>query len=42
LRSTKRTKDRRVIKIIVADDHEIVRKGIVSLLSLNSDFEVVG
>ncbi len=30
------------ITILVADDHMIVRRGIVSLLSLNSDVEVVG
>ncbi len=29
------------ITILVADDHTIVRSGIVSLLSLNPDFEVV-
>jgi two-component system, NarL family, response regulator NreC len=32
----------RKIKIIVADDHTIVRRGLVSLLSLNKDFEVIG
>lgn len=30
------------ISVLVADDHTIVRSGIVSLLSLNQDFEVVG
>ncbi|MER3522551.1 MAG: DNA-binding response regulator [Ignavibacteria bacterium] len=30
------------ISILVADDHTIVRSGIVSLLSLNQEFEVVG
>ena len=34
--------DKRKITILVADDHMIVRRGIVSLLSLNHDFEVVG
>jgi len=34
--------DKKKIRIIVADDHVIVRRGIVSLLSLNQDFEVVG
>jgi DNA-binding NarL/FixJ family response regulator len=34
--------DKKKIRIIVADDHVIVRRGIVSLLSLNKDFEVVG
>jgi two-component system, NarL family, response regulator NreC len=34
--------DKKKIRIIVADDHVIVRKGIVSLISLNPDFEVVG
>src|ERR1700690_735719 len=34
--------DKKKIRIIVADDHVIVRRGIVSLISLNSDFEVVG
>ena len=34
--------DKRTIEVIVADDHVIVRRGIVSLLSLNSDFKVVG
>ncbi|MCX6139011.1 MAG: response regulator transcription factor [Ignavibacteriales bacterium] len=30
------------ITVIVADDHMIVRRGIVSLLSLNNEIEVVG
>lgn len=30
------------IRIVVADDHTIVRSGVISLLSLNTDFEVVG
>lgn len=30
------------IRILVADDHTIVRSGVISLLSLNPDFEVVG
>jgi two-component system, NarL family, response regulator NreC len=34
--------DKQRIRVIVADDHVIVRRGIVSLLSLNKDFEVVG
>ena len=33
---------RKKIRIVVADDHVIVRRGIVSLLSLNEEFEVVG
>ncbi|MCX7984311.1 MAG: response regulator transcription factor [Bacteroidetes bacterium] len=35
-------KSRRPIKILVVDDHLIVRRGIISLLSLNKEFEVVG
>ncbi|HTY09814.1 MAG TPA: response regulator transcription factor [Bacteroidota bacterium] len=34
--------DKKKIRIVVADDHVIVRRGIVSLISLNPDFEVVG
>ena len=34
--------DKKKIRILVADDHTIVRRGIVSLLSLNPEFEVVG
>ena len=34
--------DKKKIRVIVADDHVIVRRGIVSLISLNPDFEVVG
>jgi DNA-binding NarL/FixJ family response regulator len=34
--------DKKRIRVIVADDHVIVRRGIVSLLSLVKDFEVVG
>ena len=34
--------EKKKIRIIVADDHVIVRRGIVSLISLNPDFEVVG
>ena len=30
------------LKILIADDHTIVRMGIVSLLKMNDDFEVVG
>lgn len=30
------------IRIVIADDHTIVRSGVISLLSLNPDFEVVG
>ena len=30
------------LKILIADDHTIVRMGIVSLLQMNDDFEVVG
>jgi two-component system, NarL family, response regulator NreC len=36
------TKPKRTIKVLVADDHMIVRRGLVSLLSLNKDFEVIG
>jgi DNA-binding NarL/FixJ family response regulator len=32
----------RKIRILVADDHAIVRRGLVSLLSLNKSFEVIG
>lgn len=34
--------DKRKIRVLVADDHMIVRRGIVSLLSLNDEIEVVG
>ena len=30
------------IRILVADDHKLVREGIVAMLSLRKDFEVVG
>ncbi len=30
------------IKVLIADDHTIVRRGIASLLSLNEEFEIVG
>jgi len=30
------------IKILIADDHELMRQGLVSLLSKEADFEVVG
>lgn len=30
------------INILVCDDHEILRKGIVQLLNLQRDFEVIG
>ena len=33
---------RATIRILIVDDHEIVRKGICSLLSEEEDFEVVG
>jgi DNA-binding NarL/FixJ family response regulator len=33
---------RTVIRVLVADDHAVVRAGIVSLLSAESDIEVVG
>lgn len=32
----------RKITILIADDHTIVRRGLVSLLSLSDDFEIVG
>lgn len=35
-------KTKRTIKVLVVDDHMIVRRGIVALLSLNKEFEVVG
>jgi two-component system response regulator NreC len=35
-------KSKKPISVIVADDHMIVRRGIVSLLSLNPAFHVVG
>jgi two-component system response regulator DesR len=31
-----------VIKVLLADDHEIVRQGVRALLSLEPDFEVIG
>ena len=34
--------DKSTIRVVVADDHVIVRRGIVSLLSLNKEIEVVG
>jgi two-component system, NarL family, response regulator NreC len=33
---------KKAIKIIIADDHVIVRRGLTSLLSLNKNYEVVG
>lgn len=30
------------IRILLADDHELIRQGLMKLLSLESDFEVVG
>jgi DNA-binding NarL/FixJ family response regulator len=36
------TKPKHTIKVVVADDHMIVRRGLVSLLSLNKEFEVIG
>jgi DNA-binding NarL/FixJ family response regulator len=36
------TKLKHAIRVLVADDHMIVRRGLVSLLSLNKNFEVVG
>jgi two-component system response regulator NreC len=35
-------KAKKTIKVIVADDHAIVRRGLVSLLSLNKSYEVIG
>ncbi len=35
------TKLKHAIKVLVADDHTIVRRGLVSLLSLNKNFDVV-
>jgi two-component system, NarL family, response regulator NreC len=31
-----------MIKIILADDHKVVRKGLIALLSTETDFQVVG
>ena len=33
---------RATIRVLIVDDHEIVRKGICSMLSEEEDFEVVG
>lgn len=30
------------VKVLVADDHAMVREGIAEMLSLNEDIEVVG
>jgi len=35
-------KTKRTIRVVVADDHLVVRRGIVAILSLNKEFEVVG
>jgi DNA-binding NarL/FixJ family response regulator len=35
-------KTKRTIRVVVADDHLVVRRGIVAVLSLNKEFEVVG
>ena len=32
----------RKIRVLIADDHELVREGLVNLLDLHSDIEVVG
>jgi len=31
-----------VIRVLVVDDHEVVRKGLCTMLSEQEDFEVVG
>jgi two-component system, NarL family, response regulator NreC len=31
-----------MIKIILADDHQVVRKGLQALLSAETDFDIVG
>lgn len=31
-----------IIRVFIADDHEVVRQGLKNILSLSSDFEVVG
>jgi len=36
------TRDRPAIRILVCDDQQIVREGLVSLLQANDEFEVVG
>lgn len=33
---------RRPVRVVIADDHRIVRAGLVALLSTNSEIEVVG
>jgi len=33
---------RATIRVLIVDDHEIVRKGLCSMLSEEEDFEVVG
>ncbi len=35
-------KSKQAIKVLVVDDHMIVRRGVIALLSLNKEFEVVG
>src|SRR5215471_18654847 len=41
-RSEGREKRKRNIRIVIADDHPIVRDGLKKLLALEDDFEVVG
>lgn len=36
------TEKKRIIKVLIVDDHQIVRDGIRSLLKDNSDYEVIG
>ena len=32
----------RVVKVFLVDDHEVVRRGLIDLLSADSELEVVG
>lgn len=40
--SSRREASKRVIRVLVVEDHHIVRAGVVALLSMVDDFEVVG
>ena len=40
--SPKQTEDKRKVRILVVDDESVVREGIVAILALQSDIEVVG
>ena len=35
-------RQKKVVKILIADDHKILREGIKNVLEMESDFEVVG